>query len=224
MVGLPEGYDGKTPRAVIFAFHAAGNPSTQLQNEYGNTVLGKNYVMVYGAASGGTSGWNLQADRGRFNTMFEQLLEQVCVDENRIFATGHSSGAQFVVQLLCNGETRFRAVAPVASSSYCNKWNTAVPALVMHGQNDRERGNIQDADGAKDFAAYSNSNGCSTTSKPSDVDVSGCGGSITPNCLEYEGCSEPTIWCQHNDPNYGGTQHGIPCFAKAAMHDFFGRF
>jgi polyhydroxybutyrate depolymerase len=31
----------------------------------------------------------------------------------------------------------------------------------------------------------------------------------------------PTIWCSHNDPNYSGTQHGVPCFAMKAMADFF---
>lgn len=221
IVGLPMGYDPSTPSPAIFAFHAAGNPSNQLQNEYGNTVLGKSYVMIYGAAAGGTGGWSLQADKTRFQTMFDEVLAKVCVDENRIFATGHSSGAQFVVQLLCDGETRFRGVAPVASSAYCNKWDQAVPALVIHGQMDQERAKVGDGDGAKDLAPFLASNGCRDTNAPATLDVAGCSGSIDPNCKQFDGCNEPTIWCQHNDPNYSNTQHGIPCFAESAMHDFF---
>ena len=38
------------------------------------------------------------------------LLSQACVDENRIYATGHSSGAQFIVQLLCSGDADFDGV------------------------------------------------------------------------------------------------------------------
>ena len=62
----------------------------------------------------------------------QALLSQACVDENRIYATGHSSGAQFLVQLLCSGDGDFDAVAPVASSVYCQKWQKgAVPSLIQ---------------------------------------------------------------------------------------------
>ena len=44
---------------------------------------------------------------------------------------------------------------------------------------------------------------------------------VDPGCIEYSGCAAPTIWCSHNDPHYGGTMHGVPCFAVTAMHDFF---
>ena len=44
---------------------------------------------------------------------------------------------------------------------------------------------------------------------------------VTPGCNIYDGCSVPTIWCAHNDPNYSGTQHGVPCFAMKSMFEFF---
>jgi polyhydroxybutyrate depolymerase len=55
--------------------------------------------------------------------------------------------------------------------------------------------------------------------------VMGCqssGKTVNPGCVSYDGCLAPTIWCSHDDPQYSGTSHGVPCFAVAAMHAFFG--
>lgn len=222
-VGYPDGYDGSTPFPVIFAFHAAGNNNSQLENQFGNTVIGDDHVMIYLQASG--SGWNFQMDRSRYETAYAQVLENGCVDQNRVFAVGHSSGAQMIVQLLCGGVTDFDAVVPVASSVYCNGWD-AVPALVIHGLDDDERCayGLDDCDGRKDIVPYRSSNDCSETKIPTDLDVgSQCGGGINPGCVEFEGCSTPTYFCNHNDPQYSNTNHGIPCFATAAISDFLGR-
>jgi poly(3-hydroxybutyrate) depolymerase len=144
------------------------------------------------------------------------------VDESRVFATGHSSGAQFIVQLLCRGESRFKAVAPVASSMYCPSWD-AIPALVIHGRNDMERARTnQDADGRRDLGPYLASNSCQMSSMP--VAVAGCtsgGAAVDPGCTAFDGCSQPLTWCSHDDPSYSNTNHGWPCFASRAMFDFF---
>lgn len=223
-VGYPEGYDGTKPFPVVFAFHAAGNNNSQLENHFGNTVVGDKYVMIYLQASG--SGWNFQMDRSRYETAYTQVLENGCVDENRVFAIGHSSGAQMIVQLLCGGVTDFDGVVPVASSVYCNGWDDEVPALVIHGLDDQERCayGLDDCDGRKDIVPYRSSNGCTETKVATDLDVgTQCGGSINPGCMEFEGCSAPTYFCNHNDPQYSNTNHGIPCFATAAISDFLGR-
>jgi len=226
LVGTPDGYDGSTPVPVIFAFHAAGNQNNQLQGIYQNTVVGENYLMIYLAATN-SSGWTLQNDQGRFDTAFDEVMNEACVDENRVFATGHSSGAQFIVQLLCDGETRFDGVAPVASSVYCQNWEV-VPALVIHGVADTERQayGLNDGNGEKDLQPYLSSNGCGDVSTPSDIDTgTTCSGSIDPGCVEFDGCDVRTTWCNHNDPQYlqngNPTNHGVPCFAPAALHDFF---
>ena len=47
---------------------------------------------------------------------------------------------------------------------------------------------------------------------------------VNPGCISYQGCSEPTIWCSHNDNIYNltdGHEHGWPCFANSAIADFF---
>lgn len=232
---VPMGYDGKTPVPVVIAFHAAGNDNTSISNAFKNSDLSKKYLMVYpnstSATTANKTGWNIQADKSRYLEVKAAISAQACVDENRIYATGHSSGAQFVVSLLCSGDGDFDAVAPVASSVYCQKWkNGAVPSLIIHGVKDEERTkyNLNDGDGKKDLQPYLTSNSCQMTTTPFTPDVSKCsnisgvdGKAFNPGCVEFSGCSAKTRWCNHNDPNYGTTNHGIPCFGVKAIYDFF---
>jgi polyhydroxybutyrate depolymerase len=235
LVGVPTSYTGKDPIPAVIAFHAAGNDNTSIQNAFKNSDLAKKYLMVYpnstSATTANKTGWSIQADKTRYLEVQAAISSQACVDENRIYATGHSSGAQFVVALLCSGDADFDAVAPVASSVYCQKWKDgAVPALVIHGVQDEERTkyNLNDGDGKKDLQPYLASNMCGTTSTPFQPDVSSCGNvsgvdgkPFSPGCVEFSGCSVKTRWCNHNDPNYGTTNHGIPCFGVRAIYDFF---
>lgn len=217
---FPESYDGVTPMPLLFAFHANNNPNTQLQNVARGTDLERNFVLAFPKSSG--AGWVLNTDAPRLDRWFDELETNYCIDTSRVFATGHSSGAQLIVQLLCRGESRFRAVAPVASSMYCQSWDP-IPTLLIHGQNDMERANTnQDANGQKDLGPYLTSNSCSMSTTP--FDVAGCQSGntmVNPGCVSYQGCSSTMIWCSHNDPNYSNTNHGWPCFASRAIADFF---
>jgi polyhydroxybutyrate depolymerase len=145
------------------------------------------------------------------------------VDTNRVFATGHSSGAQMIVQMLCAGERRFKGAAPVAASRYCTS-HPAIAVMYIQGMMDAMRGNSNGMDVVNVFRA---NNMCTTTTTP--YSVMGCNSSldnqpVNPGCVSYQGCSQPTVWCSHNDNSYNSTdgrQHGWPCFASRAMADFF---
>lgn len=238
LLDLPNGYDGMTPVPLVLALHANGNPNTQLQGAFGSEGKSRGYMLVYPKSAGG--GWDVNAgDLDRVNAAYDAVLQNYCVDENRVYGTGHSGGAQTLTQMLCRGDDRFRAVAPVASSRYCNGWD-AVAALVIHGICDQERGGsdenpdcplpggnafadkygVRDVDGAKDFDVYKSSNMCGDQSM-AFTPGGNCGGSIDPGCVEYQGCAARTLFCNHNDPQYSGTNHGIPCFASKAIFDFF---
>jgi hypothetical protein len=234
-IGMPPGYDGKTPVPAVIAFHAAGNDNSSIEGAFKNSDLAKKYFMVYpnstSATTANKTGWSMQADKSRYLEVQAALLSQACVDENRIYATGHSSGAQFVVQLLCSGDGDFDAVAPVASSVYCQKWkNGPIPSLAIHGVMDQERTmyGLNDGDGKKDLQPYLASNMCQMTSTPFQPDLSRCGGiqgidgkPFNAGCVEFQGCSAKTLWCNHNDPQYGTSNHGIPCFGVREIYDFF---
>lgn len=223
LVGLPDGYDGSTPVPAIIGFHAAGNTNSQLQDRFGNTALGDEYLWVYPKSTG--NGWDWATDKSKFETTMSELRSKGCIDESRVYAVGHSSGAQFIAKALCEGETRFAGVVPIASSVYCSSWSTPIPVLNIHGLDDDERAayGLNDANGGKDIVPYRTSNGCTATTMPSAIDVgTSCSAAIHPGCVEFQGCSERTTWCNHDDPQYGTSNHGIPCFATSAIFDFLG--
>jgi len=218
LFSFPPSYDGTTPVPVVLAYHAAGNPNTQLKDRYGDDLEDK-YLVLYPKSDG--NGWT-DGDLPKVDAMFDTLTNDACIDENRVFATGHSSGAQFIVQQLCAGETRYRAIAPVASSKYCDSWQS-VPALVIHGIGDQERS--WDPNGEEDIVPYRTSNSCETTSTEYPVDSCMSGSTqVDPGCVEFAGCDTQTIWCQHNDPQYGTSHHGMPCFSDSLIPQFFGSF
>jgi len=221
---FPETYDGKVPMPMVMMLHGANNPYTQLEGLSNGTELATHFIRVFPKSSG--TAWVYGTDAARLSTIFNDVLANYCVDTSRVFLTGHSSGAQMGVQMLCapGGEKRFKAIAPVAASTYCAKVSP-IPVLYIQGKMDAMRGGGNGIDVVNFFTS---SNGCSTTTVP-DTAVTTCNSTfdkaaVTPGCVSYEGCAQPTIWCSHDDNGYNATDghmHGWPCFASNAMADFF---
>lgn len=220
IVSIPDGYDGTTPMPLLFGFHGAGRTNDDFRNvdaRMAGHAIEDDYVVVYLKSSG--SDWTSQqsANEGLLDTAYDEVTSKNCIDKNRVFATGHSSGAQFIERLICAGETRFFALAPVAGSGIggCSQ-HEPIHEIYIHGTADTVRG----TNGQAGVDLITNSNSCGS-STPFDQ-ASSCGGGIDPGCVEYAGCEKDTIWCSHNDPNYSNTNHGWPCFANDAIHEFFG--
>lgn len=217
---FPQSYDGDTPFPLFIGFHAAGNPIDQIQMLTNGSEIETNYVRAFPKSAGNE--WNFNNDRNDVFAMYDELLESYCIDESRVFAAGHSSGAQMIVQILVNADAAarlpFKAVAPVAASNYGAIVNP-IPVMYIHGKNDSERRN----DGSDVVARFRTVNGCSMTSMPyTDVPMCNSSGrAVNAGCVSYEGCTQPTLWCSHDDPFYNNTNHGWPCFATQAMYDFF---
>jgi polyhydroxybutyrate depolymerase len=221
---FPASYDGEKPLPLLMALHANGNPNTQLQAATNGTRLEASFIRAFPKSAG--QGWVIGTDAARITNVYNDLVANYCVDTSRVFLTGHSSGAQMAVQMLCAsaGEKRFKAVAPVAASKYCAKV-APIPVMYIQGMMDAMRGNSNGMDVVNVFTA---SNTCSSMTVP-ESSVSTCNSTfdrmlVTPGCVAYQGCSQPTIWCSHNDNGYNGTdghEHGWPCFASNAMADFF---
>jgi polyhydroxybutyrate depolymerase len=219
---FPTAYDGKTPLPLLLGLHAAGNPNTQIQNLTKGSKLETDYVRIFPKSAG--SAWVYDTDIAKVKAAIDDVSANYCIDTSRMFATGHSSGAQMAVQMLCNGETRFKAVAPVAASKYCNKVSP-VPVMYIQGMMDAQRGG---GNGMDVVNLFTTSNACTSMTMPKP-DVAACTSSfdhmqVTPGCVTYQGCKAPTIWCSHNDNGYNNTdgrQHGWPCFASSAIAEFF---
>lgn len=233
ILSYPPGYDGSTPVPLAFGFHGAGRTNLDQRTVDSRTVgsdLENNYVVAYVKSAG--NAWDLGTDYPRFQAVRQQILSQLCIDTEHVFAFGHSSGAQFIVQMLGDNrarETGFAAIAPVASSRYSNPAWSPVPTLLIHGANDTQRPG--DNDGEQDIAQYAESNQCAGGTTP--VAVPSCASlagdvPVDAGCVEYSGCAAPTLFCKHDDPNYldngNPTNHGWPCFANGQIFAFFESF
>lgn len=219
---FPASYDGKQPFPLLIGFHAANNPIEQIENLTKGSAFETNYVRAFPKSKG--SAWDYGADIGKVLAMYDALTNNHCVDLNRVFATGHSSGAQLIVQILTPAHKTdadrfgFKAVAPVAASRY-GSVSRAIPVMYIQGQRD----NVRNSDGNDVVKEFTAANGCGAASAPY-AGVAACmssGKSVTSGCVQYQACKVPTVWCSHDDPQYGTTNHGWPCFATKAMYDFF---
>jgi hypothetical protein len=223
IIDFPTSYDGTKPFPLLVALHACGNPNTQWEGLLKGSAFETEYVRLMPNTTDSGQCWNNYNNNiARILKQYDDVLANYCVDTNHVFGVGHSSGAQMLVNTLSHKadaqHLNFRGVSPVAADPF----NVAVPMPVLYidGIMDNQRS----ADSAKNAVAkFRAANMCMDTSK-TYTPIMGCmSGStqVDPGCKIYDGCSVPTIWCAHNDPNYSGTQHGVPCFGIKSMYDFF---
>jgi polyhydroxybutyrate depolymerase len=223
IIDFPASYDGMKPFPLLIALHACGNPNTQWEGLLKGSAFENEYVRLLPNTTDGGQCWNNYNNNiARILKQYDDVLANYCIDTDHVFAVGHSSGAQMLVNTLSHKtdaqHLNLRGVSPVAADPF----NVAVPMPVLYidGLMDNQRS----ADSAKNTVAkFRASNMCAETSKPY-TPIMGCMSGTTqvdPGCKIYDGCSVPTIWCAHNDPNYSGTQHGVPCFGVKSMYDFF---
>jgi hypothetical protein len=224
---FPEKYDGNTPLPVLWGWHGCGSYNfgdasrTEYWDETRNTPFEPDYVIAIPLAASGDC-FNYDTDIVRTKQLYDELTQNYCVDLDRMFGTGHSSGANFLHRMLQDSHSAdweylgLRGIAPVASGPV-NNHTSQVPAMYIHSPNE----SVDPQGPAENFR---NANGCGMDSTP--YDVGSCnskdgGNPVNANCISYEGCDVTTIFCPHDDSNYSGTYHGIPCFFYQGAYDFF---
>ena len=223
IIDFPASYDGTKPFPLLIALHACGNPNTQWEGLLKGSAFETEYVRLLPNTSDSGQCWNnYNNNSARILKQYDDVLANYCVDTNHVFGVGHSSGAQMLVNVLAHKtdaqHLNFKGVSPVAADPF----NVAIPMPVLYidGIMDNQRS----ADSAKNAVAkFRAANMCAETSK-AYTPIMGCssgGTQVDPGCKIYDNCSVPTIWCAHNDPNYSGTQHGVPCFGVKSIYDFF---
>jgi poly(3-hydroxybutyrate) depolymerase len=218
---FPAGYDGTKPFPLLMGFHAANNPIDQIEGLTNNSDFATQYVRAFPKSAG--TAWDYGTDlTAKVYKAYDDLTANYCIDTRRVFATGHSSGAQMIVQILAHADAAkhmgFRAVAPVAASDY-GAIVVPIPVLYIQGKKD----SVRNSDGHETVARFTKANTCGATTAPyaGVMTCTSSGVTVDPGCVSYAGCTAPTVWCSHNDPAYSNTSHGWPCFATKAMYDFF---
>ncbi|CAI6334318.1 unnamed protein product [Periconia digitata] len=149
---LPPGYDAKSPTPVYLSFHGASKwPLAQeALSRLSDSAFNPNGIAVYPKGIGnhllshpGTS-VDSPNDIDYTHDVLDWLESNLCVDTNRIYATGKSNGGGFVNLLACDPTTnaRIAAFASVSGAYYEDKLarncspGRPVPFLSFHGTSD----------------------------------------------------------------------------------------
>lgn len=217
ILAVPSDYDSNSHYALVFAFHGLGSNASQARLYFGveeasageAIVIYPNGLPKYG--SGTQTGWNLYPTGEDFE-LFDALLARItaayCIDDARVFATGHSYGGYFSNCLGCGRGAALRAIAPVAGGGPYFPCDNGVAAWIAHGVLDSTVA-ISEGEASRDH--WRDENGCDDTTSPT-----------TPSpCVAYDGCDTglPVVWCEHEETTLGG--HGWPSFAPQGIWNFF---
>jgi polyhydroxybutyrate depolymerase len=138
------------------------------------------FVVVFPHGTGAPVRWDTTPDPEANDDLtylaavLDAVVEEACVDESRVYATGLSMGAMMSSTLACTMADRIVAIGPVAGiedPEGCDP-GRPVPVLAMHGTADPIllfNGGVGDALGS----ALQGRTGPSTTLPPADLDGPG---------------------------------------------------
>lgn len=131
LLELPQGYDGRTPVPVMFAFHGTATTAVDfLGAAYGDVraAAAGRFLLVapQGLKRNDQTGWIdfnespdngiTQADLDFFDALVARVGASYCVDSHRIFAMGHSAGGFISNYLGCVRSNVLRGIGPFAGA------------------------------------------------------------------------------------------------------------
>jgi polyhydroxybutyrate depolymerase len=152
------------------------------------------------------------------------MKNEYCVDENRIFVAGVSSGGQFVNHLSCRFGDWLWAVSPIAAyvePAVKVDCKGAPAEIIIHGITDNLEKN---AHPVRDL--YAMRNGCPTVppdmeKAEADMKAARAATRAEVACLNYEGCTaNPVRYCVFSQVTYNGLTHGWPNVGGMLIQQF----
>jgi polyhydroxybutyrate depolymerase len=147
VVYVPASYDHEAFTPLVLAFHGYANSPGQ-QEEWSalsEKAAAAGFVLVYPRGTGFISGWNggdccgsMVDDVGFVSALIDRLQEDLCIDPQRVYATGFSNGGFLSHRLACELSDRIAAIASVAGVMGIDDCTPTrpVPVLQMHGTGD----------------------------------------------------------------------------------------
>lgn len=133
---------------LVFGFHGHGGSADNADRSFGLQKLWPEAIVVYMQGvptpgrltdpEGRRNGWQHDAeehgarDLKFFDEVLATLQEKYKVDENRVYATGHSNGGGFTYLLWTSRPDVFAAIAPSAAGSRSLRTARPEPVPVMH--------------------------------------------------------------------------------------------
>ena len=213
IVDVPGDYSEDEPYPIVFGFHGRDFSAAEFRSEtYGDlpSAVGDAAILVHPDATD-AGAWELtsQVDIEFFDAMLDRLTRGLCVDETRVFATGHSSGGYFTNVLGCQRADVLRGIAPVAGGGPVidgvqPTCGGPVSAWIAHGEEDQT---VQLSEGEGSLEWWLGSDDCDAESAVS----------VDPEPCQAYSCGDGVSvqWCAHA----GG--HDWPGFGAAAVWSFF---
>jgi polyhydroxybutyrate depolymerase len=226
-VHLPTGYNATTPMPLGLGFHGNGNPAClpPMGECQGFPDLKAITVYPKSLAAGWEQAAVLEPNITFFNELVALMKNEYCVDENRIFVAGVSSGGQFVEHLTCRFGDWLWQVTPVSAgvvNAATMNCKGTPPILVIHGVTDMA-GNYGD----DVVAQFARRNGCSTTPPAgitkarADMQAAFMAMQAQHVCLDWEGCTaNPVRFCISSQITYSGLTHGWPRVGGTLISEF----
>ncbi|CEJ79864.1 hypothetical protein VHEMI00079 [[Torrubiella] hemipterigena] len=152
-IHLPSNYDTNTPKPLLIAYHGAGNNPAAFESEtrFSDESINPNMITVYPA--GVNAHWEGPSyatpgvsDKVFTTDLVNRIKNNYCVDESRVYGTGHSNGAGFLGTLACSPAHggQFAAFAPISGAFYtdasdsasCHPARSPIPIMEVHGTGD----------------------------------------------------------------------------------------
>lgn len=172
---VPKGYDPRRAAALVLSFHGYAQTAEQ-QDAYSELPAlsdAKGFVLVTPEGGGSPQGWSIVGnwdewtgmdDVAFVSTLVQKLSSTLCLDSRRVYATGHSNGAEMASQLACFLPGLIAAAAPVSGAIFQDCEGSGVPIIAFQGTEDWNVPYEDSAGGVERWVAH---NGC-----PAEPDVS----------------------------------------------------
>ncbi|MBX3247492.1 MAG: hypothetical protein KF901_09950 [Myxococcales bacterium] len=144
-VVLPDAYDVDRRWPIVLSIHGLGS-SAMLQESYTrmtDQARTRGFVVVYPEGAGAS--WNAGTccgtsigrvdDVGFLSAVLDRAEAELCIDVDRVHATGMSNGGYMTNRLGCELADRFASIAPVAGADATTRCDPArpLPVQLHHG-------------------------------------------------------------------------------------------
>jgi polyhydroxybutyrate depolymerase len=224
-VNLPDNYDPATPMPLGFGFHGFGNNECGPNSGEcrGFAMLPAVTVYMKSISDGWEQGPVLEQNITYWQDVLALMKNEYCIDENRIFIAGVSSGGQFIEHLTCRfGDQLWQTTAVCAGRVNPGNCMGTPPVLVIHGVTD------QAGDYGNDTVEmFAQRNGCSATPpaglEQARVELMAAREAEEAEhiCLDWEGCTaNPVRFCISSQITYSGLTHGWPMVGGQLISEF----